>query len=145
MSRAERAETLFKSGYNCAQSVIGAFCDDLGLDFDTTMKLSEGFGGGIGRMRLTCGAVSGMVMITGMMLSRGAKDGDTRMDVYGKVQELAQKFKEMNGSIVCADLLGGNVTTNPEPEKRTEKYYRKRPCVELVKDCVKIIEEEFDI
>lgn len=143
MSRAERAETLFKSGYNCAQSVIGAFCDDLGLDFDTTMKLSEGFGGGIGRMRLTCGAVSGMVMITGMMLSRGAKDGDTRMDVYGKVQELAQKFKEMNGSIVCADLLGGNVTTNPEPEKRTEKYYRKRPCVELVKDCVKIIEEEF--
>lgn len=145
MSRAEKAEKLFKSGYNCAQSVIGAFCDDLGLDFDTTMKLSEGFGGGIGRMRLTCGAVSGMVMITGMMLSRGAKDGDTRMDVYGKVQELAQKFKEMNGSIVCADLLGGNVTTNPEPEKRTEKYYRKRPCVELVKDCVKIIEEEFDI
>ena len=145
MSRAERAEDLFKSGYNCAQSVIGAFCDDLGLDFDTTMKLSEGFGGGIGRMRLTCGAVSGMVMITGMMLSRGAKDGDTRMDVYGKVQELTGKFKELNGSIVCSDLLGGNVTTNPEPEKRTEKYYRKRPCVELVKDCVKIIEEEFDI
>ncbi len=145
MERAEKAEKLFKSGYNCAQSVIGAFCDDFGLDFDTTMKLSEGFGGGIGRMRLTCGAVSGMVMIAGMMLSRGAKDGDTRMDVYGKVQELAQKFKEMNGSIVCADLLGGNVTTNPEPEKRTEKYYRKRPCVELVKDCVKIIEEEFDI
>ena len=145
MSRAERAEALFKSGYNCAQSVIGAFCDDLGLDFDTTMKLSEGFGGGIGRMRLTCGAVSGMVMITGMMLSRGAKDGDTRMVVYGKVQELAEKFKKMNGSIVCADLLGGNVATNPEPEKRTEKYYQKRPCVELVKDCVKIIEEEFDI
>ena len=69
MNRVEKAEELFKSGYNCSQSVIGAFCDDLGLDFNTTMKLSEGFGGGIGRMRLTCGAVSGMVMVTGMMIT----------------------------------------------------------------------------
>ena len=145
MNRVEKAEELFKSGYNCAQSVIGAFCDDLGLDFDTTMKLSEGFGGGIGRMRLTCGAVSGMVMVTGMMLSRGEKDGDTRKEVYGKVQELAAKFKEMNGSIVCADLIGESANTNPKPEARTEAYYQKRPCVELVKDCVKILEEEFDI
>ena len=94
MDRRERAEELFKSGYNCAQAVIGAFCDDLGLDFDTTMKLSEGFGGGIGRMRLTCGAVSGMVMVAGMMLSRGEKEGDTRMEVYGKVQELAESSKK---------------------------------------------------
>lgn len=145
MDRRERAEELFKSGYNCAQAVIGAFCDDLGLDFDTTMKLSEGFGGGIGRMRLTCGAVSGMVMVAGMMLSRGEKDGDTRMEVYGKVQELAEKFKEMNGSIVCAELLGENTNTNPKPDARTDAYYKKRPCVELVKDAVKIVEEEFDM
>ena len=145
MNRVEKAEELFKSGYNCSQSVIGAFCDDLGLDFNTTMKLSEGFGGGIGRMRLTCGAVSGMVMVTGMMLSRGEKDGDTRMEVYGKVQELAEKFKEMNGSIVCAELLGENTNTNPKPDARTDAYYKKRPCVELVKDAVKIVEEEFDM
>ena len=145
MDRRERAEELFKSGYNCAQAVIGAFCEDLGLDFDTTMKLSEGFGGGIGRMRLTCGAVSGMVMVAGMMLSRGEKEGDTRMEVYGKVQELAEKFKEMNGSIVCADLLGGNTDTNTKPDARTDGYYKKRPCVELVKDAVKIVEEEFDM
>ena len=145
MNRVEKAEELFKSGYNCSQSVIGAFCDDLGLDFNTTMKLSEGFGGGIGRMRLTCGAVSGMVMVTGMMLSRGEKEGDTRMEVYGKVQELAEKFKEMNGSIVCAELLGENTNTNPKPDARTDAYYKKRPCVELVKDAVKIVEEEFDM
>ncbi len=147
MDRITKAEELFKSGYNCSQSVIGAFCDDLGLDFDTTMKLSEGFGGGIGRMRLTCGAVSGMVMVAGMMLSRGAKDGDTRADVYGKVQELAKIFTEQNGTIVCAELLGLNKSgeTNPKPEARTAEYYQKRPCVELVKDCVRIIEEEFDI
>lgn len=147
MNRVEKAEELFKSGYNCSQSVIGAFCDDLGLDFDTTMKLSEGFGGGIGRMRLTCGAVSGMVMVTGMMLSRGEKDGDTRAKVYSKVQELAAKFKETNGSTVCADLLGLNKSgeTNPNPEARTAEYYQKRPCVDLVKDAVRIIEEEFEI
>lgn len=145
MNRVEKAEELFKSGYNCSQSVIGAFCDDLGLDFNTTMKLSEGFGGGIGRMRLTCGAVSGMVMVAGMMLSRGEKEGDTRMEVYGKVQELAEKFKEMNGSIVCAELLGENTNTNPKPDARTDAYYKKRPCVELVKDAVKIVEEEFDM
>ena len=145
MDRRERAEELFKSGYNCAQAVIGAFCDDLGLDFDTTMKLSEGFGGGIGRMRLTCGAVSGMVMVAGMMLSRGEKEGDTRTEVYGKVQELAEKFKEMNGSIVCAELLGENTNTKPKPDARTDAYYKKRPCVELVKDAVKIVEEEFDM
>ncbi|MBQ3125188.1 MAG: C_GCAxxG_C_C family protein [Clostridia bacterium] len=147
MDRVEKAEELFKSGYNCSQSVIGAFCDDLGLDFDTTMKLSEGFGGGIGRMRLTCGAVSGMVMVTGMMLSRGEKDGDARAKVYSKVQELAAKFKEMNGSTVCADLLGLNKSgeTNPNPEARTAEYYQKRPCVDLVKDAVRIIEEEFEI
>ena len=145
MDRVAKAEELFKSGYNCAQSVIGAFCDDFNLDFDTTMKLSEGIGGGIGRMRLTCGAVSGMVMVAGMMLSRGENDGDTRKEVYGKVQELAAKFKEMNGSIVCAELLGENVNTKPEPDKRNEKYYRKRPCADLVKDCVRILEEEFRI
>ena len=145
MDRVTKAEELFKSGYNCAQSVFGAFCDDLGLDFDTTMKLSEGFGGGIGRMRLTCGTVSGMVMVAGMMLSRGEKEGDTRMEVYGKVQELAEKFKEMNGSIVCAELLGENTNTNPKPDARTDAYYKKRPCVELVKDAVKIVEEEFDM
>ena len=146
MDRVAKAEELFKSGYNCSQSVIGAFCDTLGLDFDTTMKLSEGFGGGIGRMRLTCGAVSGMVMIAGMMLSRGAEDGDTRGDVYGKVQDIAKKFSERNGSIVCADLLGlTKMKNDPNPEARTPDYYQKRPCVELVKDCVRIIEEEFKI
>lgn len=147
MDRVAKAEELFKSGYNCSQSVIGAFCGDLGLDFDTTMKLSEGFGGGIGRMRLTCGAVSGMVMITGMLLSRGADGGDTRGVVYRKVQELCNKFKEKNRSTVCADLLGLNKVdkSNPNPEARTSEYYQKRPCVELVKDCVKIIEEEFEI
>ena len=144
MDRVQKAEELFKSGYNCSQSVIGAVCDDLGLDFDTAMKLSEGFGGGMGRMRLTCGAVSGMVMAVGMVMSRGNADGDTRAKVYAKVHELADKFSAENGTIICSQLLGLDNANeySPAPEARTEKFYKKRPCVELVKQCVKIIEDE---
>ncbi len=145
MDRVTRAEELFKSGYNCAQSVIGAFCDDLGLDFDTAMKISEGFGGGFGRMRLTCGAVSSMAMVAGMLLSRGADDGDTRGVVYEKVHKMADEFKELNGAIICGDLLGLNESSkyNSTPEARTETYYKKRPCLEYVKDCVRIVEKNF--
>ncbi len=145
MDRVTKAEELFKSGYNCAQSVIGAFCDDLGLDFDTTMKISEGFGGGFGRMRLTCGAVSSMAMVAGMMLSRGADEGDSRGVVYEKVHKMADEFRELNGTIICGDLLGLNESNqyNSTPEARTEEYYKKRPCVEYVKDCVRIVEENF--
>ena len=144
MDRVQKAEDLFKSGYNCSQSVIGAVCDDLGLDFDTAMKFSEGFGGGMGRMRLTCGAVSGMVMAVGMVMSRGDADGDTRAEVYAKVHELADKFSAENGTIICSQLLGLDKSNeyNPMPETRTDNFYKKRPCVELVKQCVKIIEEE---
>ncbi len=147
MDRVTKAEELFKSGYNCCQSVIGAFCDDLGLDFDTAMKISEGFGGGMGRMRLTCGAVSAMTMIAGMKLSCGADEGDTRAVVYDTVHKMAKEFANNNGSIICADLLGLNNENdyNPTPEARTETYYKKRPCVEYVKECVAIAEKYFEI
>lgn len=147
MNRCEKAEELFKSGYNCSQSVIGAFCEDFGLDFDTMMKVAEGFGGGMGRLRLTCGAVSGMTMAAGMLLSSGSDAGDTRADVYASVQKLCNKFIETNGSMICSELLGldADKKESPVPEARTEWYYKKRPCAELVKSCVKLIEEEFGI
>ncbi len=147
MTRKEKAEELFRSGYNCSQSVIGAFCEDFDLDFNTAMKLSEGFGGGMGRMRLTCGAISGMVMAVGMLLSNGNTQDDTRKEVYEKVHTLCDKFSQKNGSIVCADLLGLNKTDDysAKPDERTKEYYKKRPCVECVKDCVELIENEFEI
>ena len=103
MDRVAKSEELFKSGYNCSQSVIGAVCEDLGLDFGTAVKISEGFGGGMGRMRLTCGAVSAMVMAVGMLMSRGDTDGDTRAQVYAKVHELADEFKEQAASFVATE------------------------------------------
>ena len=143
MTREDRSEELFRSGFNCAQSVVGVFCDDFGIDLDTAMKLPECFGGGFGRMRLVCGAVSAMGIVSGMALSRGAGEGNTRAAVYGKVHELTDRFKENNGTIICAELLGLDKNTKYEakPEARTEAYYKKRPCIQCIRECVRLAEE----
>lgn len=128
MTRVERAEELFRSGMNCAQSVFCAFADEFGMDADTAAKVSCGLGGGVGRMREVCGAVTGAALVIGM------RHGPDKAAAYPVVQELARKFKEECGSIVCRELLAGTgATQGGAPEARTEGYYRKRPCVELVK------------
>lgn len=146
-SRVEKAERLFKEGYNCSQSVFAAYCDLYGIDEQTALKLSASFGAGMGRMREVCGAVSGMFLVAGM--ETGAiegKDSEGKKYNYDTVQFLAEKFKEKNGSIVCRELLGLGEKRLEEfketkPEKRTEQYYKKRPCVEMVKTAAGLIEE----
>jgi C_GCAxxG_C_C family probable redox protein len=142
MDRVEKAVELFKSGYNCSQAVIGAFCDEFGMDFETAMRVSEGFGGGMGRMRLTCGAVSGMFMLVGLKYSK-AEGGDieTRTKIYETVQKLAKEFEEKNGSIVCGDLLGINKPKDDGavPTTRSESFYKKRPCAKCVEDCAILV------
>lgn len=131
------AEELFKEGYNCAQAVFCAHCEELGLDFETGAKISSPFGGGMGRMREVCGAVSGLFLLLG--LKEGYSDPDdygAKKDLYEKVQKLAEEFREEFGSIICKDLLGlpsDEKFNNPNPTKRDEKFYKKRPCVENVK------------
>lgn len=140
--KTEKAKALFKSGYNCSQSVLGVFCEELGLDFNTAMKISSSFGGGMGRMREVCGAVSGMFMAAGLNYSSSDNTPENKAKQYKIVQELAQKFKDKNGSIICRELLDGVETSNsPIPSDRTEEYYKKRPCIELVADSVSILEE----
>ena len=136
--KSEKAKELFKSGYNCSQSVLGVFCEELGLDFNTAMKISSSFGGGMGRMREVCGTVSGMFMAAGLMFGG---DNSSKAELYAKIQDLAERFKKENGSIICRELLQGiESSTSPVPDERTEKYYKKRPCVELVGDAVEIFE-----
>ena len=136
--KTEKAKELFKSGCNCSQSVLGVFCEELGLDFDIAMKISSSFGGGMGRMREVCGTVSGMFMAAGLAFS----EKDNKAEQYKIVQELAKRFKEKNGSIICRELLNGiESSTSPTPSERTETYYKKRPCIELVGDSVEILEE----
>lgn len=136
-----KAQELFKSGYNCSQSVLGAFCEDLGMDFQTAMKISSSFGGGMGRMREVCGAVSGMFMAAGLAFSSGDNTPSAKAEQYKIVQELAQKFKDKNGSIICRELLQGiESSTSPIPSERTENYYKKRPCIDLVGNAAEIFE-----
>jgi len=148
-TRREKAERLFKEGYNCSQAVFGAFHDLYGIDVETALKLSSSFGGGMGRMREVCGAVSGMFMVAG--LETGTADGNDREGKkhnYDVVQSLANEFRKKNSSIICRELLGLDKEgteidiSNTNPAKRTKEYYQKRPCIELVKDAVDIIENE---
>ncbi len=143
MDHVQKAEQLFLDGYNCSQAVLGAFCDELGLPFETAMKLSSSFGGGMGRMREVCGAVSGMFMVAGLQNGYAAPEtGDIKAAHYRLIRELSDRFKEENGSIICRELLGGTPEIGGNPEARTKSYYQKRPCVEYVKCAARILEEE---
>lgn len=146
MSRAEIAKELFTQGYACSQAVLLAFADLTGLDEGTLKRLALPFGGGLGRLRLTCGAVSGMALVVGLVVTKAEDSPENKMKTYAVVQELCQKFKDKNGSLICADLLkGANVQTvvGGVADARTEGYYKKRPCGELVYDCAEILEEYF--
>ena len=139
--RIEKSVALFKEGYNCSQSVVAAFADRYGFTREQALRMSASFGGGIGRMRETCGAACGLFMLAG--LETGAVDGADREGKaanYALVQQLAEEFKKRNGALKCADLLGLSkkepvVST---PEARTPQYYAKRPCVKMVEEAARI-------
>lgn len=139
----EKAEQLFKKGYNCSQSVLLAFSDLTGLEEKTAAMLSSSFGGGLGRMREVCGAVSGASMVLGLL--RGYSDPEdysAKKAHYELIQEFANRFKAQNGSIICRELLSGTSSEEGNiPEKRTEEYYKKRPCPALVRQAADILDE----
>jgi C_GCAxxG_C_C family probable redox protein len=149
--RVAKAKRLFKEeGYNCCQAVVMAYNDVFGIDDDTAASLSSGFGGGMGRMREVCGSVSGMVMLAGLIAP--AADPSVKVDRtrnYALVQQMAEEFKALNGSIVCKELLGlvpmgsgaAACKESPEPSDRTPEYYQKRPCEELVGISARIVGE----
>ena len=141
--RKEKAMQGFHDGYNCAQCMMVAFEDMLTIDLDTALKAASPFGGGMGRMREVCGSVSGMFMVFGFIRGYSdPKDYGGKKALYEHIQELAHRFEAENGSIVCRDLLGLSVKEEaPVPEKRTETYYKKRPCAELVGCATEILEE----
>jgi len=130
----EKARELFREGYNCAQAVLLTFADECGVDKATAARMAQPLGGGISRLREVCGAATGLALAVGLLWGTDdPKDMDTKKAVYQRTQALLKQFREDNGSIVCKELLGaqGN-STEPVPSPRTEQYYSKRPCVELV-------------
>lgn len=138
--RIERARELFHEGFNCSQSVVAACADLYGMDEQTALRVAASFGGGIGRMRQTCGAACGMFLLAGLENgSATPHDAEGKKQNYALVQDLAAKFKEENGSLICAELLGiAPKPQEPTPEARTEAYYQKRPCTEMVASAVRI-------
>lgn len=140
-ARAQRAVELFKQGYNCSQSVFAACADLYGVtDESLALRLSASFGGGIGRMRMVCGAASGMFLLAGLHNgSATPHDNDGKMANYAFVQNLAGQFKDKYGSLICAELLGlAPKPEEPRPAERTPQYYEKRPCSEMVAEAVRI-------
>ncbi len=153
--RVAKARRLFKEdGYNCCQAVVLAYNDLFDIDDVTAASMSSGFGGGMGRMREVCGSVSGMVMLAGLITP--AAEPSVKVDRtrnYALVQEMAGQFREINGSIICKELLGlvpmgsgqAAIKESPEPSDRTAEYYKKRPCEELVGISARIVGEKIKL
>ncbi len=139
----EKAVNNFKAGYNCAQSVFLAFAEDFGLDKGTALKLSSSFGGGMGRLREVCGAVSSMFAIAGLKKGyTSPNDDEIKARHYELIQSLAEDFNSKFGTIVCRELLElPEGKDSPIPSKRTEEYYQSRPCEAFVRYAAEIIEK----
>ena len=141
MNHVERAVELFVEGYNCAQAVAAAFGDLTGLDEKTAARMASCFGGGMGRMREVCGAVSGMFMVLGSLYGYDDPKADiAKKELYTRVQALAEEFKKDGGSIICREILK-NPPSDPNPSPRTPEYYAMRPCERMVYNAAAIMEE----
>lgn len=148
-SRREQAVRYFREGYNCTQAVVLAHADLFDMDREVLLSMCQSFGGGMARMRQVCGAVSGMFLVAGVLTgSADPKDRESKKRNYETVQKLAALFEEKNGSIICAQLLGlqekescvsEEYRSGAVPEPRTEQYYKKRPCPELIGDACDVL------
>lgn len=140
----QKAVDYFKSGYNCAQAVFLAFASHYGFDNETALKLSSSFGGGMGRLREVCGAVSSMFAIAGLQRGYTSPSDDiAKAEHYKFIQHLANEFKSEYGTIICRELMNLSIKIdNPTPEKRTEEYYKVRPCENFVRTAAQIVERE---
>lgn len=143
MNHAEKARELFCSGYNCAQSVAGAFAEEMGLPLETVTRLASGFGGGMGGMRETCGAVTGMFMAISMLKGHALPENNEKKTAhYARIRALAEAFAAEHGTLICRDLLAelpGKLDKNPS--ERTAEYYKTRPCALYVEDAARIVEK----
>lgn len=142
-TRADRAEALFRQGYNCSQSVFAAFADVVGMSVEEAAQLASPFGAGFGKLREVCGAVSGMTMLAGKL--KGYSDPKAReekVELYKLIQKMCAEFEEKEGSIICRELLGLEKGEDlGEPAVRTEEYYRSRPCLGACRTAAEIAEK----
>ena len=140
MDHGTKAAELFLGGYNCAQAMAVAFCDVTGLEPDFAARMASSFGGGMGRMREVCGAVSGMYMVLGLLYGYETPGDDvSKKRLYTDVQALAAQFRERTGSIICREILK-NPPSDPNPTPRTAEFYRQRPCARMVMAAAELLD-----
>lgn len=143
-NHSEKAAELFVNGCNCSQAVFGAFAEDCGIDFETALRLSSSFGGGMGRLRETCGAVTGMFMVAGLLKGYADTDDKEAKDNHYKlIQELANEFKSVYQTYNCNELLGNIGKGTYVSAPRTAEYYKTRPCVNFVVTAAEILDKRF--
>ena len=129
---AKHAAELFESGYNCAQAVAVAFSDVTGMTPQAAASMASSFGGGMGRMREVCGAVSGMLLVSGILCGYDSPGDDVSKKAhYERVQAMAGEFRQEAGSIICRDILK-NPSSDPSPTPRSPEFYQMRPCTRMV-------------
>lgn len=143
MTRSEYAKKYFEEGYNCSQAVVLAFADKINVDKTLLLSMVSSFGGGMARLREVCGAVSGIFFVAGALYGYSdPQNKEQKIEHYKRIQNLAKKFRDKNGSIVCRDLLGlKSGSDKPVPEDRTSEYYKRRPCAVLVEIAASILED----
>lgn len=142
MNHAQRARELFYAGYNCAQAVFCAYAEDMGLELDAAARMASSFGGGLGRLREVCGALSGAELALGVLRGYSdVSDPALKAEHYRRVRALAEAFRQQNGAYICRELLK-DVKTTPggQPEPRTPEFYSRRPCLRLVGEAAALLE-----
>ena len=146
MDHKKEAVELFCSGYNCAQAVFMTYRDVAAMSEEAAATVAAPFGGGMGRLREVCGAVSGMTMVAGFLAPNSQpNDNENKKKLYAMVQALAEEFRLENGSIVCRELLGlAQQKDDPTPSPRTGEYYKRRPCADYVEIAARIVGEKIN-
>ena len=141
MNHAEKARELFASGCSCSQAVLGAYAEELGLDPDTALRLASSLGGGMGGMRETCGAVTGMLLVAGLKWGYSETGNlPLKTEHYARVRSLVEQFRAEHSTIVCRDLLAHLGQLKQDPSERTEAYYKVRPCVRFVETAARLLD-----
>jgi C_GCAxxG_C_C family probable redox protein len=141
MTRTETALSRFAEGFNCSQAVFSVFADDLGLEEETALRIAAGFGGGMGRMAETCGAVTGAIMVLGLRHGTATTDREAKEQAYQQVAELVQRFKARNGTVICRGLLGCDLSTPVGLQRAYDENLFTTLCPKFVRDAVEVLEE----
>ncbi|MFX1387280.1 MAG: C-GCAxxG-C-C family protein [Promethearchaeota archaeon] len=142
MSRIEKAVSSFRGDFNCAQSILSTYCTQYGLDRDTALKLATGFGGGMGRLGRTCGAVSGAFMVIGLKYGMGLNDNtEAKEKTYQVIREFSNRFQEIYGSEICKELLGCDINTPEGKDYYDQNEFFEKKCLQYVKNAAYILEE----